>query len=560
VSDGIADETVRNSGSVSLTVRGGSVYDVENIVNHRVKARRFGDRCDRPAAIIADVMDGPELVIGLVGAIGTDLATVSDSLRRHLNSVGYFSSEIHVSHLLHDIETFGRLAAIHDREQYYAKHMDAGNDLCSRLEAADAMARLSILQVRTFREDRNSDAGATPSTPLRRHAFIINSLKRRDEVKTLRGVYGDGFVLLGAYAARDRRRDTLAARIAKSQNKEANECRDVAERLIARDEAERTDFGQDVSHTFFRADAFIDATERPQADDAIRRFVEVIFGHPFATPTREELGMQHAFSAALRSADLSRQVGAAITTDDGQLLAVGTNDVPKAGGGMYWPGRNDHRDFRFAETDEPNAEMKRVILADLLARLRDEKLRADHVELDDLTIEQIGNNLKGSRLMNITEYGRTVHAEMGAITDAARRGVSIAGARLFCTTFPCHNCAKHIVAAGIREVIYIEPYPKSQVAALFSDSISLDRKPNDDQVAFSSFVGFAPTQFADLFQMQKRVDDQRHILDWDAIRTKAEPRISGIPAAYLTEEVAAIEMLKTQMKAKNLEFKKGGDA
>lgn len=317
------------------------------------------------------VSEGPELVIGLVGAIGTDLALVSDSLQRHLSGVGYSSSEIRVSHLLHEIEAYAELAAIQDKELYYDGHMDAGNDLCSRLERSDAMALLSVLQLRTWRDDRNLAASVEPSTPLPRHAFIVNSLKRKDEIKTLRRVYGDGFILLGAYAARDQRRDTLATRIARSQNKESHECRHIAERLIARDEAERADFGQDVSHTFFRADAFVDATERLHADDGIQRFIGVLFGQPFATPTREELGMQHAFSAALRSADLSRQVGAAIVTDDGQLLAVGTNDVPKAGGGIYWPGPYDYRDFRFAERDEPNAEMKHVILADLLTNLRE---------------------------------------------------------------------------------------------------------------------------------------------------------------------------------------------
>lgn len=138
--------------------------------------------------------------------------------------------------------------------------------------------------------------------------------------------------------------------------------------------------------------------------------------------------------------------------------------------------------------------------------------------------------------------------------------MSVAGSRLFSTTFPCHNCAKHIVAAGIREVIYIEPYPKSQVAALFSDSIALDRPPTANQVAFSSFVGFAPTQFADLFQMPKRVDDQKHILKWEAIRAAAVPRISGIPAAYLTEEDDRIQTLKKRMAATGMTFKKGGDA
>jgi deoxycytidylate deaminase len=506
------------------------------------------------------MIQGPELVIGLVGAIGTDLMSVSESLQRHLRSVDYSSSEIRVSALLHDIDVYAALSDIQDKEKYYEAHMSAGNDLCRRLGRSDAMALLVVLQLRSWREEENAAEGIEPSEPRPRHAFIVNSLKRKDEITALRAAYGDGFILLGAYATRDRRVETLATRIARSQNREVQECRHIAERLIARDEAERADFGQDVSHTFFRADAFIDATERPDADDAIRRFVEVVFGHPFATPTREELGMQHAFSAALRSADLSRQVGAAIMTEDGQLLAVGTNDVPKAGGGIYWPGAYDYRDFRFAETDEPNAEMKRVILADLLARLRDEKLLAIDVKLDDAKIAEIGRKLKDSRLMSITEFGRMVHAEMAAITDAARRGVSVARSRLFSTTFPCHNCAKHIVAAGIREVIYIEPYPKSQVAALFSDSIALDRPPTANQVAFSSFVGFAPTRFADLFQMPRRVDEQKHILKWEAIRTAAVPRISGIPAAYLTEEERAIETLSEKMAASSIAFRKGSES
>src|SRR5437660_11498747 len=118
----------------------------------------------------------------------------------------------------------------------------------------------------------------------------------------------------------------------------------------------------------------------------------------------------------------------------------GSAAEPKAGGGIYWPGSYDYRDFRFAESDEPNSEMKRVILADLLARLAEQGVLASGMTLDDATIVELGRKLKDSRLMNITEYGRAVHAEMAAITDCARRGVSVAGSRLLCTTFPCHNC------------------------------------------------------------------------------------------------------------------------
>ena len=50
--------------------------------------------------------------------------------------------------------------------------------------------------------------------------------------------------------------------------------------------------------------------------------------------------MYMAFSAALRSADLSRQVGAVVTKGN-QVLATGANDCPRAGGGLYWPERKD---------------------------------------------------------------------------------------------------------------------------------------------------------------------------------------------------------------------------
>jgi len=48
----------------------------------------------------------------------------------------------------------------------------------------------------------------------------------------------------------------------------------------------------------------------------------------------------------------------------------------------------------------------------------------------------------------------TVHAEQNAITDAARRGISVNGATAYITHFPCINCAKLLAAAGVRVVKY----------------------------------------------------------------------------------------------------------
>jgi deoxycytidylate deaminase len=46
---------------------------------------------------------------------------------------------------------------------------------------------------------------------------------------------------------------------------------------------------------------------------------------------------------------------------------------------------------------------------------------------------------------------------------------------LFSTTFPCHMCARHIVSAGIKRVVFLEPYPKSYAEELYADSITFDR-------------------------------------------------------------------------------------
>jgi dCMP deaminase len=52
----------------------------------------------------------------------------------------------------------------------------------------------------------------------------------------------------------------------------------------------------------------------------------------------------------------------------------------------------------------------------------------------------------------------TVHAEQNAISDAARRGVSLDGATAYITHYPCINCAKIMAAAGIVEVKYHMDY------------------------------------------------------------------------------------------------------
>lgn len=182
--------------------------------------------------------------------------------------------------------------------------------------------------------------------------------------------------------------------------------------------------------------------------------------------------------------------------------------------------------------------MKLEILRDLLERLPD-TYQATDVDLSDPAIEKLASDpalkVKNSLFMSITEYGRAVHAEMAVITDAARRGVPLQDAVMYGTTFPCHNCAKNIVAAGVKEVVYIEPYPKSQVERLFSDSIAMDRQ-SAGKVRFLPFVGIAPHRFSDFFEITDRKGTQGKVRKWDDMRMSSRPRVPSDPASYIPLE------------------------
>ena len=57
------------------------------------------------------------------------------------------------------------------------------------------------------------------------------------------------------------------------------------------------------------------------------------------------------------------------------------------------------------------------------------------------------------------ELCRAVHAEQNAIIQAALHGISIEGATLYCTHQPCVLCAKMMINARVRKVVYQQSYP-----------------------------------------------------------------------------------------------------
>jgi deoxycytidylate deaminase len=177
--------------------------------------------------------------------------------------------------------------------------------------------------------------------------------------------------------------------------------------------------------------------------------------------------------------------------------------VPKAFGGQYWPGDvPDGRDFVLGY--DSNVKYRNDALEKTFEKLKARRQLSDSVDLDTFVAA-----VRDTRLGNITEFGRSMHAEMAALLDAARRGTPVAGQKLFTTTFPCHNCARHIIGAGIKEVVYREPYEKSVASQLHEDALVVNpADPVDDKVVVRRFVGVGPPQYLGLFTMAKRKDDE----------------------------------------------------
>ena len=81
----------------------------------------------------------------------------------------------------------------------------------------------------------------------------------------------------------------------------------------------------------------------------------------------------------------------------------------------------------------------------------------------------------GGDLLN-GHCARSTHAEQNAIVQAARHGISIEGATLYCTNNPCLNCTKLLINAGIKRIVYEDAYPDPLAFELLQESgIAVER-------------------------------------------------------------------------------------
>jgi deoxycytidylate deaminase len=505
-----------------------------------------------------------ELFFALITPAGVRRDEIIEGLIRGLKSVDYEVITVKLSDLLPHCPKVWKAQAVPGQGQRVIHLQAIGNEFRKRINKDQgdgaALARAAITAIR---ENRLQKTGS-PDMPAQRTAYVLDQLKNPQEVELLREVYGSCFFLIAGHAANSSRSSNLAEELAKKEGQpgKGSEYQSIASEIIKNDDIQEDGLEQNTRDTYPKADVFVDLETIGNAGPEIARFIELIFGHPFHTPRIDEYAMYQANAASLRSSDESRQVGAAVATDKGDVIAVGTNEVPVRGGGLYWPGESpDMRDQQLASRDEDRAkEIKIRALRELLERLSNQKkLPAKDVKAILDQPADLLKSLKGTQFAGLGEFGRTVHAEMAALIDAAKRGVSVDRRIMHVTTFPCHNCAKHIIASGIKKVVYLEPYPKSEAHYLHGEEIELNPKQGThykkdhnkeeiltDRVIFVRYSGIAPRQYQQLFTMTSRGAKKGYPLkEWNSKRTTTLPRNVGRNAyqAYLAAERQELETL-----------------
>lgn len=377
----------------------------------------------------------------------------------------------------------------------------------------------------------------------KRRCYIIDSLKNREELDLLRAVYGDIFYCFSIFSPEEERRENLLKKdLTKSE----------IERIINTDEYENNSHGQNVRDTFVEGDFFIRVSKNniQELDGKIERYFNIIFESDVVTPTSNEIAMYEAKSAAGNSACLSRQVGAAITNSKGEIISRGWNDVPRFGGNLYKEG--EEKDFRCKSASLgycSNDKTKKTVADDILKGFinnEDIKLKLfgdEEVNENHPIFEQMITIIrKNTKVKDLIEFSRSVHAEMHAIIVGSQlAGSKMIGGKLFCTTYPCHNCARHIIVAGIEEIYYIEPYKKSLCIELHKDAIT-ENETSNEHVKILMYDGVAPRRYLEFFTLSKQRKDKDGLLikdKFDKINPKTRITLQALP----TLETQAIHSL-----------------
>ena len=293
-----------------------------------------------------------ELVFAVVGHAGSGTSEVANTLAKRLEEMGVDTHVLKARSVIAAWATANGKMQPKDTASGEKKLLsdvvyfqDLGDEMRSQKIGGEAdhtaVAKglvKAIRQARAKALNQQYEAGKLIEPDGKPRTYILDSIRHPAEVELLRAIYGSAFTLIGVVCEENRRMARLMDKFSEDAGR--------VQEFMERDANDKEKHGQHVGDAFHLSDFFLDnsenrADEKGDANkhwdinDQLSRLVKLVKRSALLRPTVEETAMYHAHAAKMKSACLSRQVGAAVIDFRSNLISTGTNEAPKGGGGLY---------------------------------------------------------------------------------------------------------------------------------------------------------------------------------------------------------------------------------
>jgi deoxycytidylate deaminase len=372
----------------------------------------------------SDHVDNPH-ILGLTGSFGSGCTYIGQHILRDTYKYEFLSLSEDVLKPLFRKET-GK-----DPSQAERKELQAFGDEIRSRNQSDFFARQIIERIEADAREGRGQIG-----------WVVDSIRNPAEIRALRQ-FSRHFFLLAVHADKEIRWDRVKARYRDNQHSFDGDDQNDTGR-------DSKDFGQRVGDCFYEADliltndvaiAVVGNEDFLTLAGEIGQYVGLVqkpLSKQQPIRNKDESLMAVAYVLSQRSSCRKRKVGAVIADAEGNIISSGYNEVPAYERPCTKIYSNCHREwfvdnfFEQVISEIDGAKQKPEILKEVFRKQ-----------------------------FKMLDYCRALHAEENAIVNLARNGrsVPLQECVLYTTTYPCRMCANKIVSVGLKEIVYVEPYP-----------------------------------------------------------------------------------------------------
>ena len=380
------------------------------------------------------------LIVGLTGAFGSGTTFLADNFFAKMGFTKYSLSEVLKAKYAE--ETGAPHASRHDLQEF-------GNKL--RKDDSSILAK-EVNNRYILKCNQDED-------------IVVDSIRNPAEIKFFREKYPE-FILVGVFADYEIRWERAKDTYSGSKDRfDADEQKDKG--------TFEPQFGQRISDCFFESDLILSNNDSISIEGEnqsyrdmlakISAYLNALKNPASSNPTLKETLMAAAYTSGRRSKCIKRKVGAVIADKYDRIISSGFNGVPF---GLQECGPLLGKCYRDVKREDIGKKI------------------SENLEIEDVN-KAIGIVKKNVKLL---ELCRALHGEESAILNLVGRGVDLADSTIYVTTYPCNLCANKIVQAGIKNVIYFEPYPVEEAKKIFREA-NITSEPFEG-VTFRAFFRF----------------------------------------------------------------------